>query len=148
MYEALKLVRDMGKAFKDDATYQQGLRLILRDRRAMEIEQEHMNPARNAAVFHFDHERFASAIAVGTLKEFVFVSGKGNNIKEMNFTYADTTATELLTGLSSDTEEFFSVLDNAMGDTRDLLARFAQNATLLIMKRMQEWGFRQEGVTS
>jgi hypothetical protein len=144
MYEALNLIRAMGKTFQDDDLYQNGLQLILTDKRAQQIEQEHMNPARNAAIFHFDHERFAEVIGKSRPAGFAFFSGQGNNPMNVNFSYSDTVTAEIPTGLPSGTEEFFSVLGAAMNGTRELVRRFANEATNLIMPRLKHWGFKRQ----
>jgi hypothetical protein len=144
MYEALKLIRAMNQPFLGDDAFQNGLRLLLKDPTARQIERTHLNPVRHRAVFHFDPETFAETINKATRNESPFISSRGNRRREMNYGYADVVAGEILVGLSSDTEEFFSVLGDAMAKTRDLVIKFTDNADRLIAHHLKTWGFKKE----
>lgn len=144
MYEALKLVRSMTHVFRDDDAFQNGLRMLLKDPTAKQIERTHLNPARHQAVFHFIPETFADIISKTTQIDSPFLSSRGKRRGNVNYAYADVVAGEILVGLSSNTEEFFSVLGDAMGKTRDLVIRFADDAERLIGHHLKAWGFKKE----
>jgi len=138
MYEALNLVQHMNRPFKNDTPFQSGLRRILKDPVAQRIYQKHMNPVRNGAVFHFRHDRFADAIQESGLVEFSFVSGQGTDARKVNYSYADGMAAEILTGLPSQTEEFFGIFADTISETASLATRFADEATKLIMHHLSD----------
>ena len=75
IYEALKLVRAMNQPFLDDDDFQSGLRLLLKDRTAQQIERAHLNPARHQAVFHFispqGHVRMGARGPAPSVTDFV-----------------------------------------------------------------------------
>ena len=144
MYEALKLVRAMNQPFLDDDDFQSGLRLLLKDRTAQQIERAHLNPARHQAVFHFIPETFAAIISKTIRIDSPFVSSRGKRRGNISYAYADVVAAEILVGLSSNTEEFFSALGDAMAKTRDLVIKFADNAERLIALHLKAWGFQRE----
>jgi hypothetical protein len=144
MYEALKLIRAMNRPFLEDGAFQDGLRLLLKDPTAQQIERTHLNPVRHQAVFHFDPVTFSRTISREARNESPFVSGRGNRRRYMNYAYADVVAGEILAGLSSDTEEFFLVLGDAMAKTRDLVMKFTDNAERLIAHHLKVWGFKKE----
>ncbi len=141
LYEILSLIRSMGKAFKDDAEYQNGLRLMLKDKTAQRVEQMHLNPVRNRAVFHFLPEYFGSTIENATCNNCDFVYGLGNKRKDLYYPFADIIAAEILVGFSSDNEQFYQALGQAMADTRDLVIRFTDQAELFIAHYVKRWGF-------
>jgi hypothetical protein len=144
MYEVLKLVRAMNKAFLDDPQFQNGLRMLLKDPTAQQIEQAHLNPARHQAVFHFIPETFAQVIASTKEIGAPFVSSNGRRRAKVNYVYADVVAAEILVGHSSNTEEFFSAMEGAMSKTKDLVVAFIDQAELFIAAHVNAWGFQRE----
>jgi len=144
MYEALKLVRAMNKVFLDDNEFQNGLRSLLKDPTAQQIERDHLNPARHQAVFHFIPETFAEAIGKASGMGSAFVSSRGSRRGNVSYVYSDIVAAEILVGLSSNTEEFYSALGDAMAKTRDLVIKFTDSAESLIAHHLKAWGFQRE----
>jgi hypothetical protein len=144
MYEALKLVRTMNKVFLDDNEFQNGLRSLLKDPTAQQIERDHLNPARHQAVFHFIPETFAEAIGKTSGIGSAFVSSRGSRRGNVSYVYSDIVAAEILVGLSSNTEEFYSALGDAMAKTRDLVIKFTNSAESLIAHHLKAWGFQKE----
>jgi hypothetical protein len=142
MYEGLKLIRAMNKVFKDDAPFQNGLRLFLRDPVAQNIETMHLKPARNQAIFHFVPETFSETINGATVNTCVFAQARGNSKRNVRYSYADVVATEILVGFAADTEEFYKTLRAAMIGTRELVIRFADEAEKLIGYHTVRWGFK------
>lgn len=142
MYEAIKLIRAMVRPFKDDVPFEKGLLTILRDPVAQKIEQDHLNPARNHAVFHFLPETFADTINSATVDTCTFIMCRGDKKKDLHYSYADVVTAEILVGFAADTEEFYDVLGKAMAGTRDLVTRFSDHAENLIAHRTKEWGFK------
>src|SRR5438874_704173 len=84
MYEVLKLVRVMNQPFIDDDPFQNGLRLLLKDPTAQQIERDHLNPVRHQAVFHFDPETFAEMINKTTGIESPFIMSRGDRRGDIN----------------------------------------------------------------
>jgi hypothetical protein len=144
MYEVLRLVRAMNQPFVGDDTFQNGLRLLLKDTTAQQIERTHLNPARHGAVFHFDPGAFSEMIGKATRNEAPFISALGNRSKDRNYAYADIVAGEILVGLSTDTEEFYTILEDAMAKTRDLVIKFTKDAERLIVHHLKIWGFQKQ----
>lgn len=107
MYEALKFVRAMNQSFRDDDYFQRGLRLLLKDPTAQEIERAHLNRARHQAVFHFVPKTFAEVIGKTSQIDSPFVSSRGKRRGNVNYAYADVVAGEILVGLSSNAEGSF-----------------------------------------
>lgn len=144
MYEALKLVRTMNKVFLDDEEFQSGLRSLLKDPTAQQIERDHLNPARHQAVFHFIPETFAEAISKTSGMESTFLSSRGRRRGNVSYVYSDIVAAEILVGHSSNTEEFYSALGDAMAKTRELVIKFVDGAESLIAHHLKAWGFQKE----
>jgi len=145
MYECLKLVKAMNKPFMDDPAFQNGLRLLLKDKTAQIIERDHLDPARNWAVFHFLPNRFADVLKSATSDGCLFVEGRGNRREDLYYSFADELAAKIVAGIPEDSEEFFQVLRDAMGSTRDLVDRFTDQAEQLISYHLSQWGFRVKG---
>jgi hypothetical protein len=144
MYEALKLVRILNQPFRDDTNFQRGLRLLLKDPAAQQIERTHLNPARNQAVFHFTPETFAEVISKTSQLHSPFLSSRGKRRGNVHYAFADVVAGEILVGQLSNTEAFFSALPEAMAKTADLILRFTDSAEQLIAHHLKEWGFQKE----
>jgi hypothetical protein len=96
MYEALRLIKKMNRPFADDEMFQNGLRLILKDPIAREVERRHLNPTRNHAVFHFEPAEFKQTIDKHLAGSCVFATGKDDAFR---FTFADTVTMEMFVGL-------------------------------------------------
>ncbi len=103
-----------------------------------------MNAARNQAVFHFIPETFADAISQAPQLHSPFLSGRGKRRGNVHYAYADVVAGEILVGLPSNTEQFFSVLGDAMSKTRDLVNKFTDEAEILIAHHLKQRGFEKE----
>jgi hypothetical protein len=146
MYEALELIRKMNQPFSQDEVFQNGLRLLLKDKAAKHIEREHLNPARHGAVFHFDPKLFADMIEQASCEECPFVSGRGPIRKGMSYPFADIVAAEILVGFAGQTDEFYSTLRDAMIETNTLLNKFTDEAENLISHHLGQWGFSRETV--
>jgi hypothetical protein len=144
MYEALNLIRAMNQPFRDDEAFQNGLRMLLKDRTAQQIQRDNLNPARNRAVFHFIPETFAEIISKTNSIDTPFAANRGKRGENVNYAYADVVAAEILVGLPSNTEEFFSSLWDAMAKTRDLIIKFTDHAERLIAAHLKLWGFKKE----
>jgi hypothetical protein len=142
LYEAIKLIRTMTRIFKDDVVFQNGLLKLLRDPVAQKIEQQHLNPARNQAVFHFMADTFAEIIKGATVNDCIFLKARGRSRKDVYYTFADVVASEILVGFASDSEEFYKALGAAMSGTRELVNRFADHAESLIGACTDAWGFK------
>jgi hypothetical protein len=147
LYEGFKLVRAMNRTFKHDEMFRNGLHAILRDKVAQQIEQTRLNPARNKAVFHFLPEFFAEMIESATCDECIFASGRGTRREELYYPFADAITAGILVGFSSDTEEYYATLGQAMSDTSLLMVRFNDAAEFLIARHIREWGFAVQEIS-
>ena len=141
MYEALILIKTMNKGFRDDPQYQHGLRSLLKDPTAQQIERDHLIPARHKAVFHFDADMFRETIEKGIPNQCLFFSAKGRKRSELHYSYADLVAAEILVGASSADEDFYKVLEDAMQKTELLVSNFMDHAEKLIGENLAKWGF-------
>lgn len=139
--EGLELLRQMNKTFKDDDEFRNGLGKLLKDKNATNVEKQHLQNARNRAIFHFDGKEFAKILAGATVDECLFLSGKGNKERDVYYAFADVIAAEILVGYASNTEEFYETLEKAMIDTRDLVLKFEQLAKGLIGNYLLKMGF-------
>lgn len=143
MYEALQLIRRLNKPFATDPIFQDGLRLLLKDKNAQAIERKHLDAVRNQAVFHFIPATFAAAVQKH-LKPEKFCSGQGTAKGGVNFSYSDIIAAEILMGSytdidsGSDAIEKFNVL---VAGTNALTSQFVQHAENLIRHTLQDLGF-------
>lgn len=126
LYEGIKLVRAMNKTFKDDAAFRNGLHLLLRDPAAQKLEQAHLNPVRNQAVFHFMPDTFSEVINSATVDTCIFAQARGQSRRNLRYSYADVVTSEILVGFAANTEEFYETLGSAMRGTRELVIRFAE----------------------
>lgn len=142
LYEGIKLIRTMNQTFKDDAPFQNGLRLFLRDPVAQKIEQMHLNPARNQAVFHFMPDTFSKIINSVTVDTCIFAQARGQSRRHVRYSYADVVTAEILVGFAANTEEFYETLGAAMAGTRELVVRFADESEKLIGYHTAQWGFQ------
>ena len=141
MYEALGLVRNMGKAFVDDELYQNGLRLILKEDIAKNIESAHLKPARHGAVFHFDADRFKETIDNQPPYECLFVSARGNSRMGTAYSYSDIVSAEILVGFPAAGDKFEPVFADAVKQASALVTKFADQAEPLIASHLKHWGF-------
>ena len=143
LYEAIRLIKDMNKPFANDLIFKRGLKRLLQDPAAQKIEQMHLNPARNHAVFHFLPEKFDRAIKKQSVHSCVFMAGKGWKRGEIHFLYADIVAGEMMIGVPAHEEQFFDKLKKAAAETSNLIGKFAEAAERLIYTRLHDWGFQK-----
>jgi hypothetical protein len=141
LYEGIGLIRKLNTPLKDNPAYQNGLRVVLRDPLVQDLEQMHLNPARNHAIFHFLPEKFEDAIRAGDHPSCVFLAARGTKNRAVHFSYADVVAAEMLVGVSSDCSEFWPKLRNAFESTATLASRFAQGAEDVIVSYLRDHGF-------
>ena len=141
LYESFNLIRAMNQTFKDEAVFQNGLRLFLRDKIARTIERNHLDPLRNGAVFHFLPDRFKAIVENAPVDTCSFVMGRGGRNRDVYYAFADILAGEILMGYASNSEEFYAQVAKLMANTRDLVVRFADEAEKLISYHLKEWGF-------
>ena len=144
LYEGLSLIRKMNRVFADDVGFQNGLRMLLKDPVARKIEQSHLNPARNRAVFHFLPDEFKKAISKAADDRNVFIVAMGKKRRALHYAYADVLAAEMLVGMPSDNPEFWHTFKNAAKETVDLLIKFANDAENLIGDYLKATGFKRE----
>ena len=107
LYEGLSLIRKMNKPFADDIDFRRGLHTLLRNPTAQKIEQSHLNPARNHAIFHFLPFEFEKAIGKSIDDRQVFAAAIGKKKKDLHYSYADVLAAEILVGTPVDNPEFW-----------------------------------------
>jgi len=146
LYEILKLIEKMHRAFKDDVEFQNGLRLLAKSSIVETLKQDNLDPLRNGAVFHFLPQKFAETLAKATCEDCPFIEAEGNANKSVYYPFADVITAEMLVGFASDDEVFDAALADAMKKTRDLLLKFALAAETLIIARLKEWGFRMNAM--
>jgi hypothetical protein len=140
MYEVLALTEALNKPFANCPVFQNGLRLLLKDKTAQIIRHNHLNSVRNQAVFHFDQERFGEAIQVHNEPE-KFCSGQGQTKGGVNFSYSDIIAVEILMGSRlyvHDVDQFNSLV----AGTDALTGRFVEEAENLIRHTLADLGFQ------
>jgi len=152
LYEALDLTRKMGKAFVNDAQYQNGIRKFLKDPRAKRVEHPSWKPVRNHAVFHFDPNWFSQQLEKADFGECIFVRGEGKSKKGVYYPLADEVALESLVGLPIESEDFEQEMRARAKDTTQFAIEFANEAEMLIGYALREWGFKfahiPSGITS
>jgi hypothetical protein len=141
MYEVLNLIRDMGQTFQDDEMYQTGLRLLLAEPAARQIEKDHLKAVRNKAAFHFDVGVFRETISRGTRGECLFLAANGKKCIDLHYAYADIVAAEILVGHPAGEEEFQKVLADAASKTDKLVTDFINHTEALISYHLSRWGF-------
>lgn len=144
LYEIFKLIERMNQAFRDDEIFQNGLRLLIKDPAARNIRDVHLKPVRTNAVFHYLPEAFAETIEKSTCDECLFVTGRGPLKGNINYSFADVIAAEILVGFAEDSPEFYQTLSSAMEDTRTLVIKFVPAAEDLIKRHLERWGFKLE----
>jgi hypothetical protein len=144
IYEGLSLIRRMNKAFVDDEDFQNGLRTLLKDPVAQEIELRHLNPARNHAVFHFLPNEFKKAIDKAGGDRFVFVVAIGKKKRALHYAYADVLTAEMLVGVPCDDPTFWSTFESAARQTSELVIKFTNDSENLIGKYLKMFGFKRE----
>jgi hypothetical protein len=141
LYEGIRLIRKMNRVFADDPFFQNGLRRLLRDPVAQRVEQSHLKPGRNHAIFHFLPDKFEEAIQRGSHRSCVFISARGKESGDAHLLYADIVAAEMLIGIPSDKAEFLPAVRRSGKETGDLVVRFTEAAEELIIPRLRAWGF-------
>jgi hypothetical protein len=144
LYEGLGLVRKMSKLFADDSFFQNGLLMIFKNPVARKIEQTHLNPARNHAVFHFLPDQFEKAIGKSPEVRNVFVVAIGKKNKSLHYAYADVLVAEMSVGLPSDDPAFWPTFAGLVKETANLVIKFASDAEDLIGNYLKSAGFRRE----
>lgn len=138
MYEVLKLIEALNKPFANCSVFQNGLHLLLKDKDAQTFRQQHFNPVRNQAVFHFDPKRFGEAIQAHAGPE-KFCWGQGQTKGNVNFSYSDIIAAEILMGSDLHDLEQFSLL---VAKTDALTGRFVDEAENLIRHTLADLDFQ------
>lgn len=141
LYESLQLVRKMNQAFADDKTFQDSLRLLLKDKVARRIENENLGPARNGAIFHFDPEWFGKNVAAADFRTCVFLTAEGGRNTDVFYGFSDEITLEILIGTLLETDGFEKVLLETVRETTDLAIRFSQASENLIATNLLKWGF-------
>ena len=144
LYEGIRLIRKMKKLFANDDAFRNGLLTLIRDPLAQRVEQMHLNPARNHAVFHFIPQEFERAIKAEKPPSCVFVAARGKKKKALHYSYADVVAAEMLVGIAADQQGFWVALEPASRETGVLLIKFADAAEELIGDYLKSWGFMKE----
>ena len=144
VYEGLSLIRKMTKPFANDNDFRNGLHALLRDPTAQKIEQSHLNPARNHAIFHFLPDEFEKAISKAIDDRYVFVAAIGKKKKDLHYSYSDVLAAEILVGMPADNPEFWIKFEKAAKETQKLIVKFAIDAEGLIGNYLKAWGFKRE----
>lgn len=147
MYEALGLVKKMNKTFANDPVFQNGLRLLLKDKSAQRIERDHLDPLRNQAVFHFDPERFDEAIQRHVNPEN-FCAGRGKKKGGIYFSYSDMLTVEILMGTYTPVETGLDDFTEVVKRTDALTAQFVGCAEDVIRQTLAELGFELNVVTT
>jgi hypothetical protein len=142
LYEGLKLVQKMNQAFADDERFQNGLRMLLKDKTAQRISSVHLEPVRNAAIFHFDPEWFAEKLDAAKYDKCVFVTAQGKKKTDLYHGFADEIALEIFIGEPMETEAFAVKLEDIMRDTTTLSMRFSEECENLIANTLLGWGFK------
>ncbi len=143
MYEALRLIRRLNRSFATDPIFQNGLRLLLKDKDAQAIEREHLDAVRNQAVFHFIPATFAAAIQKH-LKHEKFCSGQGTTKGGVNFSYSDIIAAEILMGSYTDVDSGPDAIEKfnaVVARTNALTGQFVEHAENLIRHTLGDLGF-------
>ena len=135
------LIRRMGGTFKDDDVYRNGLRLLLSDPTAQQIEQHHLKSVRHNAVFHFDVDVFRETLNKANLHECLFVASASQRRTDMHYTHADIVAAEILVGHPAGKDEFTIVLADAAAKTDKLVTSFIESTEALISHHLQRWDF-------
>jgi hypothetical protein len=138
LYESLKLIRAMNKAFAGDKSFETSLRLILKDTSGQALEQMHLKSVRHGGVFHFLPDRFAEAIAKTPMTECVFVSTVGQKKGDNHYTFADLIAAEMGVGTRLDDNV---VVAQMMEKTLDLVRQFIDHSENFIADQLNVWGF-------
>ena len=69
---------------------------------------------------------------------------KGRTRIDVDYSFPDVIAAEILVGFAEDSEEFYSTLGNAMQKTSDLIAVFMTNSEPLISYHLKHWGFQKK----
>src|SRR5260370_34750435 len=151
LYECFNLIKSMKPVFQNDVAFQKTLQPFLYLKTAKKIKEEHLNHVRNGAVFHFQPQRdrvrsFIGMIDNAAVKERTFASGLGERNGGVYYTYADIVTSEVLVGLSVDTNDkrFYAALGKIMVRTRNLTFRFANKGQTLISHHLRTWGFQLE----
>lgn len=140
MYEVLGLIKRMNKTFANEPVFQNGLRLLLKDKNAQLIERDHLDPVRNRAVFHFDPERFNEAIQKHVQPEN-FCAGRGKKKGGIYYSYSDTLTVEILMGRHTPLEAGLDDFTEVVKRTDALTARFVGCAEDIIRRTLIDIGF-------
>jgi len=143
LYEALNLVRKMNRTFADDNDFQTGLRMLLKSPIAQKIEQDHLNAARNHAVFHFLPDEFKTAIDKAKVDWNVFVTAMGKKNRSVHYAYSDVVAAEILVGMPSSEDAFWPAFTTVSEEISNLVLQFAKDAENLIGNYLKAWGFKR-----
>lgn len=138
LYETLKLIRAMVRVFKDDPSFENSLRLILKDPAAQALEQMHLK-ARNDGIFHFLPEKFAEAIAKTPMTECVFANSTADEKKSsLHYDFADTIVAEMVVGGPINNA---AVVNKMFESTLDLVKKISDHSENFIADQLHVWGF-------
>jgi hypothetical protein len=141
IYEGLLLVQKMNQQFGHNQLFKKGLHTLLKDPVALRLQEHHMAPARNSAVFHYEPTEFGKMVESASVDVCEFMVGRGTSASEGYFPFADMLATQLLMGRANADEEFYEHLGSVMSETRDLGVRFIEFSHALILRCLSDWKF-------
>jgi hypothetical protein len=143
LYEAINLIGKMKPLFADDKTFEGGLLRLRDDPTTQDLYKNHLNRARNRAVFHFLPEKLAHEIEKAKPHECVFIEAHGPQILHTHYAYADLVAAGIFVGLSTTSDGFSAALNEVLEKVGRVMTDFITESEPLIGNYLLEWGFKR-----
>jgi hypothetical protein len=138
LYECMKLIRAMNKAFAGDKGFETTMRLLLKDPASQALEQMHLKAARHGGIFHFLPDQFAAAIAKTGMTDCIFASTAGEKIGDVHYAFADYVTAEMMVGGRLDDP---TIVNSMMENMLNLVKRFIEYSETFIADQLLSWGF-------
>jgi len=132
MYEGLRLLKRMGKLFRDSKSWRQKISPILQDRAFERLFTSSMDPLRNQAVFHFFEDSIETPLAACDPKDYTVVVGSGRGQKQVFYELSDLLALDIFIGTLGSTQEQTRRAMRLMDQTLDLLNKVVEASASLI----------------
>jgi hypothetical protein len=144
LHEGLILAESLGKHFRDLPQYREEFATILSDQNVRTLRTRYLKPLRNQAVFHFDRDAAAAALAqIDVESDVIFLTGGEPNAAGVYFNLADDLAIRHLIGEFKDQERFLTELEAFMTQTTALFKRFTKATQRLIPAAFRQLGARR-----
>lgn len=125
LYEAIKIVSDLGKEFKTYPSFKKGFGTFLRDKEVIYLREKVLNKVRNGIVYHIDKGPIEETLETLDIRQLELFTITENEDVGLYFNLADDIALNYLIGKHSSPEKereyFVEVIDKISSVTQKFI---------------------------